>query len=99
MPVHVSVDQRPAILLLGIGHWSKLGWDYHATDFDDMLCLRRREMGACLAIQSGSGAKAAAGPAGRRRPGITFLAGRYRDGATRRLLPTSGANVNHRAGS
>lgn len=42
-------DQRPIILLLGTGHWSNPGHDYHSPEYDDMLAPRRqREIASCL---------------------------------------------------
>lgn len=40
MPNHNA--PRPAILLLGTGHWSNPGLDYRQTEFDDMLAPRRQ---------------------------------------------------------
>ena len=45
----ISHDQRPTILLLGTGHWSNPGRDYHSPEYDDMLAPRRqREIESCL---------------------------------------------------
>lgn len=41
--------QRPTIMLVGTGHWSNPGKDYHAADYDDMPAPKRQaEIAATL---------------------------------------------------
>ena len=42
-------QQRPVVLLVGAGHWSNPGLDYHSPNFDDMLAPgRQREIAVAL---------------------------------------------------